>query len=92
MLDPWNDIGDKLIAMAQDFPEGKYDFKLQKDERTFARIFSTPPRWISFCYAGSPDQPSGPTLSRKTIPRVTFSKPRPQWSSSCKRPLRTGRK
>src|SRR5215831_7998472 len=36
MLDRWNDIGNKLIAMAQDFPEDKYDFKLQKDERTFA--------------------------------------------------------
>ena len=34
MLDRWNDIGNKLIAMAQDFPEDKYDFKLQKDERT----------------------------------------------------------
>ena len=37
MLDRWNDIGNKLIAMAQDFPEDKYDFKLQKDERTFAQ-------------------------------------------------------
>ena len=36
MLDRWNDIGNKLIVMAQDFPEDKYDFKLQKDERTFA--------------------------------------------------------
>src|SRR6202040_905955 len=36
MLDRWNDIGTKLVAMAQDFPEDKYDFKLQKDERTFA--------------------------------------------------------
>src|SRR5271166_3258260 len=36
MLDRWNDIGNKRIAMAQDFPEDKYDFKLQKDERTFA--------------------------------------------------------
>jgi uncharacterized damage-inducible protein DinB len=36
MVDRWNDIGNKLIAMAQDFPEDKYDFKLQKDERTFA--------------------------------------------------------
>jgi len=35
-LDMWNDIGNKLIAMAQDFPEDKYDFKLQKDQRTFA--------------------------------------------------------
>src|SRR5881227_3221264 len=30
-------IGNKLIAMAQDFPEDKYDFKVQKDERTFAQ-------------------------------------------------------
>jgi len=33
----WNAIGNKLIAMAQDFPEDKYDFKVQKDERTFAQ-------------------------------------------------------
>jgi uncharacterized damage-inducible protein DinB len=36
MLDSWNGVGNKLIAMAQDFPEDKYDFKVQKDERTFA--------------------------------------------------------
>src|SRR5438552_10734576 len=35
-LDRWNDIGNKLVAMAQDFPEDKYDFKVQKDQRTFA--------------------------------------------------------
>jgi hypothetical protein len=39
MLDMWNGIGNKLIAMAQNFPEDKYDFKLQKDERTFALNF-----------------------------------------------------
>jgi uncharacterized damage-inducible protein DinB len=36
-LEMWNDMGNKLIAMAQDFPEDKYDFKLQKDQRTFAQ-------------------------------------------------------
>jgi len=36
LLDRWNAIGNKLIAMAEDFPEEKYDFKVQKDERTFA--------------------------------------------------------
>src|SRR5712675_2504618 len=36
ILERWNDIGNKLIAMAQDFPEDKYDFKVQKDERTFS--------------------------------------------------------
>lgn len=34
-LEWWNQIGKKLIAMAKDFPEDKYDFKVQKDERTF---------------------------------------------------------
>ena len=33
----WNQIGNKLIAMARDFPEDKYDFKVQKDQRTFAQ-------------------------------------------------------
>jgi uncharacterized damage-inducible protein DinB len=32
----WNHIGNKLIAMAKDFPEDKYDFKVQKDQRSFA--------------------------------------------------------
>ncbi len=36
-LEMWNAIGNKLVAMAQDFPEDKYDFKLQTDQRTFAQ-------------------------------------------------------
>src|SRR5215469_3554233 len=37
MLDRWNDIGNKLVAMAQDFREDKYDYTLQQEERTFAQ-------------------------------------------------------
>lgn len=36
ILERWNAIGNKLIAMAQDFPEEKYNFKVQKEQRTFA--------------------------------------------------------
>jgi hypothetical protein len=36
VLDSWNDIGRKLIAMAEDFPEDKYDFKPTPAERSFA--------------------------------------------------------
>ena len=32
----WNDIGGKLITMAEDFPEDKYDFKPTPAQRTFA--------------------------------------------------------
>ena len=33
MLDRWNDIGNKLVAMAKDFPEDKYDFKRSEERR-----------------------------------------------------------
>ncbi|MGP0098222.1 MAG: DinB family protein [Terriglobales bacterium] len=36
LLESWNDIGRKLIAMAEDFPEDKYSFKPVPAERTFA--------------------------------------------------------
>src|SRR5215468_6636464 len=36
VLDSWNEIGRKLIAMAEDFPEGKYDFKPTPAQRSFA--------------------------------------------------------
>src|SRR5271165_2988941 len=36
VLRAWNDVGGKLVDMAQDFPDDKYDFKVQKDQRTFA--------------------------------------------------------
>jgi uncharacterized damage-inducible protein DinB len=37
VLDSWNDIGRKLIAMAEDFPEDKYDMKPNPEQRTFAQ-------------------------------------------------------
>ena len=36
VLDSWNDIGRKLTAMAEDFPEDKYDFKPTPAQRGFA--------------------------------------------------------
>jgi uncharacterized damage-inducible protein DinB len=36
VLEAWNDIGRKLTAMAEDFPEDKYDFKPTPAQRTFA--------------------------------------------------------
>jgi uncharacterized damage-inducible protein DinB len=36
VLAAWNDVGRKLIAMAEDFPEDKYDFKPTPAQRTFA--------------------------------------------------------
>lgn len=36
VVDSWNDVGRKLIAMAEDFPEDKYDFKPTPAQRSFA--------------------------------------------------------
>jgi len=36
ILDSWNDVGRKLTAMAEDFPEDKYDFKPNPSQRSFA--------------------------------------------------------
>ena len=36
VLAAWNEIGRKLIAMAEDFPEDKYDFKPHPTQRSFA--------------------------------------------------------
>src|ERR1700736_4533390 len=36
VLEAWNEVGRKLIAMAEDFPEDKYDFKPTPAQRSFA--------------------------------------------------------
>src|SRR5882757_5156257 len=35
VLEQWNDIGRKLIVIAEDLPEDKYDYKPNPDSRTF---------------------------------------------------------
>lgn len=37
VLDQWNDVGRKLIAMAEDFPEDKYNFKPTPAQQTFGQ-------------------------------------------------------
>lgn len=36
LLDHWNEIGNKLIAQAEDFPEDKYEYKPTPEVRSFA--------------------------------------------------------
>src|SRR5215469_15986444 len=37
VLDQWNDIGRKIIAIAEDLPEDKYDYKPNPDSRSFVQ-------------------------------------------------------
>jgi uncharacterized damage-inducible protein DinB len=36
VLEQWNGVSHKLVAMAEDFPEDKYDFKPTPGQRSFA--------------------------------------------------------
>jgi len=38
VLEQWNEIGRKLIAIAEDLPEDKYDYKPNADSRTFRAV------------------------------------------------------
>jgi len=38
VLENWNDIGGRLITMAEDWPEDKYDYKLKPETRSFQQI------------------------------------------------------
>ena len=38
VLEQWNEIGRKLIAIAEDLPEDKYDYKPNPDSRTFRAV------------------------------------------------------
>jgi len=35
VLEQWNDVGRRLITMAEDFPEDKYEFKPKPEQRSF---------------------------------------------------------
>jgi hypothetical protein len=38
VLENWNDVGTRLITMAQDWPEDKYTYKLSPAQRTFQEV------------------------------------------------------
>ncbi|MGA7626838.1 MAG: DinB family protein [Candidatus Acidiferrales bacterium] len=39
VLDNWNDVGNRLVTMAQDWPEDKYTYKLTPQVRTVQQVF-----------------------------------------------------
>ena len=38
ILENWNDVGNRLVTMAQDWPENKYTYKLTPAVRTFQEV------------------------------------------------------
>lgn len=48
MVRHWDDIGQKVIQMAEQFPEAKYDFKATKDVRSFADVLRHVAFWNQY--------------------------------------------
>ena len=38
VLQSWNETGAQLVTMAEDWPENKYDYRLNKDTRAFSEV------------------------------------------------------
>src|SRR6266481_10064047 len=70
----WNDIGNKLVAMAKDFLEDKYEFKVQKDQRTFAQNLLHAAALDFVLIRRVSGSNVGPDFGRATILRATFFK------------------
>jgi len=38
LLDNWNDVGKRLVTMAEDWPADKYDYRLKPEMRSFQQV------------------------------------------------------
>jgi DinB superfamily len=70
VLAQWNEIGRKLIAMADDFPETKYDFKPTPPMRSFAEQLLHVAG--SMEYFTAPVQGKTPSQESENPPRTTY--------------------
>jgi manganese oxidase len=70
LLEQWNEIGRKLIAMSEDFPEEKYDFKPAASARSFAeRLIHAAAANYSFTNVALGQKPPG----EEDPPRTQFA-------------------
>src|ERR1700722_7888551 len=82
VLDSWNEVGRKLIAMAEDFPEDKYDFKPTPAQRSSQSSCCTRQDRTT----SSPIPSWGRSLRQQKIPSATNTSPRPTSLRSSRNP------
>jgi uncharacterized damage-inducible protein DinB len=70
VLAQWNEIGRKLIALAEDFPEDKYDFKPTPEMRSFAEQLLHVAGSMEYFIA--PVQGKTPAREMENPPRATY--------------------
>ncbi len=71
LLGHWNDIGGKIVTMAEDFPENKYDYKPVADVRTFADVLRHVAFWNQYvAKAARGEKPDG---KQNELPKTEFA-------------------
>jgi hypothetical protein len=70
LLANWNEIGDKVVKLAEEFPEGKYDYKPVDGVRTFADVLRHVAFWNEYvAKAARGEKPDG---SANEVPKAKF--------------------
>lgn len=71
LLEQWNEIGDKVIKMAEEFPEDKYEFRPAKEVRTFADVLRHVAFWNDWvARTARGEKPDG---KPNELPKVQFA-------------------
>jgi len=71
LLANWNDIGEKVVKLAEDFPEQKYEYKPVDDVRTFADVLRHIAFWNDYvAKAARGEKPDG---RQNELPKAQFA-------------------
>jgi hypothetical protein len=71
LLAGWNEVGDKVVKLAEEFPEGKYDYKPVDTVRTFADVLRHVAFWNEYvAKAARGEKPDG---SQNELPKAKFA-------------------
>ena len=63
LLQQWSEIGEKIVKMAEDFPEGKYEFRPVADVRTFADVLRHVAFWNQYVAKTARREPVDPKIN-----------------------------
>jgi uncharacterized damage-inducible protein DinB len=71
LLVGWNDVGGKLVKLAEEFPEDKYDYKPTETVRTFADVLRHVAFWNEYvAKAARGEKPDG---QQNELPKAQFA-------------------
>lgn len=84
VLEQWNEIGRKLVAIAEDLPEDRYDFKPNPDSRTFlAQLLHVSASMYYFTDTAEGKKPRYPDDPKREDLKLTGKEQVVAWVKQC---------